>query len=105
MVEGPTGPVGNLSLIAISEHQVDYIVSMLDHMKAEGLAAIAAKQTAYDDYNAAMGEAIKNTTWATGGCTSWYFDKSGVPNLYPWKPLHYLKSMRNPDYSEYHLIK
>ncbi|MDG2273415.1 MAG: NAD(P)/FAD-dependent oxidoreductase [Halioglobus sp.] len=105
MVEGPTGPVGNLSLIAISEHQVDYIVSMLDHMREGGLAAIAAKQTAYNDYNAAMTEAIKKTTWATGGCTSWYFDKSGVPNLYPWAPLRYLKSMRNPDYSEYHLIK
>ena len=105
MVEGPTGPVGNLSLIAISEHQVDYIVSMLDYMKLEGLAAIAAKQTAYDDYNAAMTEGIKKTTWATGGCTSWYFDKSGVPNLYPWPPLRYLKSMHNPDYSEYHLIK
>jgi cation diffusion facilitator CzcD-associated flavoprotein CzcO len=105
MLEGPTGPVGNLSLIAISEHQVDYVITMLDRMKADGLAAIAARQSAYDEYNAAMGEAIKTTTWATGGCTSWYFDKSGVPNLYPWTPTRYLKSMHNPDYSEYHLIK
>ena len=43
MLEGPTGPVGNLSLIAISEHQVDYIISMLDRMKTDGLAAIAAQ--------------------------------------------------------------
>ncbi len=105
MLEGPTGPVGNLSLIAISEHQVDYIVSMLDRMKADGLAAIAAKQTAFDDYNAAMGEAIKTTTWVTGGCKSWYMDKSGVPNLYPWYPVRYLKEMHNPIYSEYRLIK
>ena len=71
MLEGPTGPVGNLSLIAISEHQVDYIISMLDRMKADGLAAIAASQSAFDEYNAAMGEAIKSTTWVTGGCKSW----------------------------------
>lgn len=105
MLEGPTGPVGNLSLIAISEHQVDYIISMLDRMKADGLAAIAPKKSAYDEYNAAMGEAIKTTTWVTGGCTSWYIDKSGVPNLYPWFPLRYLKEMHNPVFSEYRLIK
>ena len=105
MLEGPTGPVGNFSLIAISEHQVDYIISMLDRMKAEGLAVIEARQSAYDDYNAALGEAIKTTTWATGGCTSWYFDKSGVPNLYPWTPERYLKDMLNPDFSEYRLVK
>jgi cation diffusion facilitator CzcD-associated flavoprotein CzcO len=105
MLEGPTGPVGNLSLIAISEHQIDYIISMLDRMKADGLAAIAASQSAYDEYNAAMGEAIKTTTWVTGGCKSWYIDKSGVPNLYPWFPVRYLKEMHNPEYSEYRLIK
>ena len=104
MIEGPTGPVGNFSLIAITEHQVDYIISMLDKMKAEGLAAIAARQSAFDDYNAEMGEAIKTTTWYTGGCDSWYMDKSGIPNLYPWSPTRYLKSMHNPDYSEYRLI-
>ena len=105
MVDGPTGPVGNLSLIAISEHQVDYIISMLDKMKADGLAAIAPSQSAFDEYNAAMGEAINSTTWATGGCQSWYIDKSGVPNLYPWDPMRYLKEMHNPLFTEYRLIK
>lgn len=105
MLEGPTGPVGNLSLIAISEHQVDYIISMLDRMKVDGLAAIAPKQSAFDNYNAAMGEAIKTTTWVTGGCKSWYMDKSGVPNLYPWYPVRYLKEMHKPVYSEYRMIK
>jgi cation diffusion facilitator CzcD-associated flavoprotein CzcO len=104
MLEGPTGPVGNLSLITISEHQVDYIISMLDRMKANGLSAIAARQSAFDNYNNAMGEAIKRTTWYTGGCDSWYIDKSGVPNLYPWDPARYLKEMHRPDFSEYHLI-
>ena len=46
---------------------------------------------------------IGKTTWASGGCDSWYFDKSGKPNLYPWMPTRYLKEMRNPDFSEYDL--
>lgn len=105
MLEGPTGPVGNLSLITITEHQVDYVIDMLDRMKADGLKAIAVRQSACDDYNAAMREAIKDTTWMTGGCNSWYFDKSGTPNLYPWIPTRYLKEMHNPVYSEYDLVK
>jgi len=105
MLEGPTGPIGNLSLIAISEHQVDYIISMLDKMRKEGLQAIAPKEEAYSEYNTAMGEAIKDTMWVTGGCTSWYFDKSGQPNLYPWFPVRYLKDMHNPDFNEYRLMK
>jgi hypothetical protein len=97
--------VGNLSLIAISEHQVDHIISMLDRMKADELAAITPTQSNFDDYNRVMGEAIKTTTWVTGGCKSWYMDKSGVPNLYLWYPVRYLKEMHNPVYSEYRLIK
>jgi cation diffusion facilitator CzcD-associated flavoprotein CzcO len=105
MLEGPTGPVGNLSLITVTEYQVDYVISMLDRMKSDGLSAIAAKDTACADYNAAMGEAITQTVWVTGGCNSWYMDKSGSPNLYPWIPSRYLREMHNPDYSEYHLTK
>jgi cation diffusion facilitator CzcD-associated flavoprotein CzcO len=101
MLEGPTGPVGNMSLITITEHQVDYVIRMLDRMKKRGLIAIAAREEAYRDYNQAMQEAVKRTVWMTGGCTSWYIDKTGTPNLYPWEPTRYLKSMRNPDFSEY----
>ncbi len=103
MLEGPTGPVGNLSLITISEYQVDYIISMLDTMKAEGLTAIAARQDAYERYNEELVAAIPNTTWASGGCDSWYFDASGKPNLYPFPPTRYLRDMRAPQLDEYHL--
>jgi hypothetical protein len=55
-------------------------------------------------YNEAMREALPNTVWMTGGCTSWYIDESGLPNLYPWAPERYLKDMRRPDYGEFHLL-
>ena len=101
MLEGPTGPVGNLSLITITEHQVDYIISMLDRMKSDAVASVEARESAFRHYNDAMAEGIKNTTWATGGCNSWYFDKSGRPNLYPWLPTRFLKDMDNPDFYEF----
>jgi len=52
-----------------------------------------------------MREAIPNTVWVTGGCTSWYMDKTGLPNLYPWRPGRYLEEMRAPDFSEYRLMR
>ncbi|MGH0036326.1 MAG: flavin-containing monooxygenase [Myxococcota bacterium] len=105
MLEGPTGPVGNLSLITISEHQVDYVIDMLDRMKRDGLAAIAAREDAFDAYNQAMRDAISHTIWVTGGCTSWYMDASGLPNLYPWIPTRYLDEMHSPDFAEYRLLR
>jgi cation diffusion facilitator CzcD-associated flavoprotein CzcO len=105
MIEGPTSPVGNLSLITISENQVDYVIAMIDRMRDEGLAAIAPRIDAYVRYNDAMRVAIKKTVWVTGGCNSWYIDKSGLPNLYPWKPMQYLREMQQPVYDEYRLIR
>ena len=105
MIEGPTGPVGNLSLVLISEHQIAYIIKALDLMKKQKLAAIAPRKDAFDAYNKAMAKDINGTIWVTGGCRSWYFDKSGQPNLYPWAPRRFFKEMRNPDFSEYRLIE
>ncbi|MDX1497170.1 MAG: NAD(P)/FAD-dependent oxidoreductase [Salinisphaeraceae bacterium] len=105
MLEGPTGPVGNISLIMISEYQVDYLISALNKMKQDGLAAMAPKQSAFEAYNQSMAKAITRTIWYTGGCSSWYLDSQGVPNLYPWSPARYRREMRNPDFSEFRLIR
>ena len=104
MLEGPTGPVGNISLTSITENQIDYIIQCLNKMKRDGLQAMSPKQAAFDEYNAAMADAIRNTVWFTGGCQSWYLDKNGVPNLYPWAPRRFRREMAKPDFSEYHLV-
>jgi len=104
MMEGPTGPVGNLSLISITECQLNYLIQCLDKMKKNRLAGFAVKPEAYDDYNKAINGAIKKTVWATGGCESWYIDKTGNPNLYPWHPTQFYKEMKKPDFSEYRLM-
>ncbi len=105
MLEGPTGPVGNLSLISITECQLDYLVQCLDKMKGEKLDAFCVSQEAFDDFNRQIAEAMPKTVWASGGCDSWYIDESGQPNLYPWHPREFYKSMQQVDFSEYRLIR
>ena len=56
-------------------------------------------------YNKAMAERVPQTVWASGGCDSWYFDKSGTPNLYPFPPQQYLDDMHRPDFAEFRLIE
>lgn len=104
MLEGPTGVFGNTSLIDITEHQLEYLICVLTTMREQKVISIAPKQEAYTDYNAQMAGAIKTSTWATGGCDSWYLDASGSPNIYPWLPDVYREEMRNPDFSEYHMV-
>jgi cation diffusion facilitator CzcD-associated flavoprotein CzcO len=101
MLEGPTSPIGNLSLIMISEHQVDYIISLLEEMRRLRLSYIVPSQKAYEDYNADMSQQIKKTIWVTGGCDSWYIDASGQPNLYAYPPTTYLKDMHKLDLAEF----
>lgn len=105
MLEGPTGPVGNFSLIMVSECQVDYVIAGLDLMKARRLAALVPREEAFAAYNREMTKAVKRTIWFTGGCQSWYLDKNGIPNLYPWTPSRYRREMLNPDFSEFHQVK
>ncbi|MAL94890.1 MAG: monooxygenase [Haliea sp.] len=101
MLEGPTGVFGNTSLIDISEHQIDCVIAILDKMKRDQVAVVAPKQEAYEAYNQAMSRDIGKSTWATGGCDSWYLDATGTPNIYPWLPQQYREDMLNPDFSEY----
>lgn len=105
MIEGPTGPIGNLSLITISEYQVDYLIQCLDEMKRQGLEAMAPTEQACEAYNAEIREALPRTIWMTGGCNSWYIDKTGLPNLYPWSATRFRKEMKRPDFSEYRMIR
>ncbi len=101
MLEGPTGVFGNTSLIDISEHQIACVIAIIDRMKQEGVAVVAPKQEAYEAYNRAMSRDIGKSTWATGGCDSWYLDATGTPNIYPWLPQRYREDMLNPNFSEY----
>ena len=101
LIEGPTSPIGNLSLIMISEHQVDYIISMLNQMKKHKFSSLVPRQDAYRAYNESMIERVQDTVWVTGGCDSWYIDDAGHPNLYPFPPQKYLQEMHKPNLNEY----
>ena len=100
-IQGPTGPVGNISLVAVSEVQIKFIIQCLDKMKKDNLAVMGSSAAAYQHFNDELKRSVQKTTWATGGCQSWYIDGSGDPNLYSHPPRQFYRDMKHPNFSEF----
>lgn len=102
LLNGPTAPVGNFSLIDIAERQWDYIDQLLDLLRDGTCSAIAAKPEAMADYEERRIAAAKRTIFGSG-CTSWYLDAQGVPQTWPWSYDHFAQSMATPRMEDFEL--
>jgi len=96
MLDGPNGPVGNISLITVVESQMDYVLQLLDEIKEGRCKEISATQDAATRFEAERREAALSSIWSTG-CNSWYLDQDGVPATWPWGPTRFRKEMSRPD--------
>lgn len=83
MIGGPYSPVGNISLVTVSELQTGWIMQCIDKIAADGVT-LAPTQEKTDAMVDAFREQAKNTIWYKGGCSSWYLDAEGVPGIYPF---------------------
>lgn len=95
LLNGPTGPVGNFSLIDIAEMQWGYVEQLLGKLRGGNASAVAPSQAAFQDYEARRIAAAKTTIFGSG-CTSWYLDKEGVPATWPWSYQAFVDAMASP---------
>ena len=102
MLVGPNSPIGNISLIDVSEVQADYILQCLDVLRRGEAQAIVPRAEATKSFHASLLEAMKDTVWVTG-CNSWYLDADGVPITWPWTASRFHQDMKRPDFSEFEL--
>lgn len=100
MLNGPNGPVGNFSLIDIAEHQWHYIGQLIDRLQRGEADEICCTTAALEQFEAERSEAARKTVWYTGGCHSWYLDKTGVPASWPWTYSRFVKEMRGPRWED-----
>jgi cation diffusion facilitator CzcD-associated flavoprotein CzcO len=87
MLEGPFSPIGNLSVILISEWQADYVMRCIEIIRRDNVAISPTEQATAEIIKRYRDEA-RHTVWArdVGGCQSWYQDDEGVPMIYPFTP-------------------
>lgn len=102
MLVGPNSPIGNFSVIQISELQIGYILQLADLVRSGRCQAIAPSAEATQRFNADLREAMKGTVWVSG-CRSWYLDKNGNPALWPWGFDRFRDEMRAPDLADFAL--
>lgn len=100
MLNGPTAPVGNFSLIDIAEAQWGYVDQLLVLIRQGDADAVSAHSAAMADYDKRRIAAAKKTIFASG-CQSWYLDAQGVPSTWPWAYDKFFEAMEKPDLSAY----
>ena len=100
MMVGPNSPIGNFSLIMVAEHQIGYILQLVELLRDGGAQAIEPKPEACAAFNDALRDAMGNTVWVSG-CRSWYLDRNGQPILWPWSLERFQAEMAAPDLDEY----
>ncbi len=103
MLNGPTGPVGNFSLIDIAERQWSYIDQLLQRLREGKAAEIAPTVAAMADYDSRRIAAARTTIFASG-CTSWYLNAEGVPITWPWSYQAFADEMDCPRFADYGLV-
>lgn len=102
LLNGPTGPVGNFSLTDIAERQWGYVDRLLNHIRQGKVESIEPTEEALKKYEEKRRSAAMNTVFASG-CSSWYLDAEGVPQVWPWTYAYFTEVMGNPELADYGL--
>jgi len=102
LLQGPTSPVGNFSLIEIAELQFGYVLQLVEQVRSGACREICATPEATARYEAERKEAARKTVWATG-CRSWYLDREGLPTAWPWTFDRFRDEMSAPHLPDYEL--
>lgn len=102
MLNGPSGPVGNFSLIDVVEAQWHYIDQLIALLVAKQARAVAVRQSAMDAYEEWRSTEVRKTVFATG-CSSWYLDDKGVPNTWPKGLSEFQAAMQAPRLDDFEM--
>jgi cation diffusion facilitator CzcD-associated flavoprotein CzcO len=102
MMLGPHSPVGNLALTFVAESQADYILRWIRGWRRGEFDTVEPLESATDDFNARLRAAMPDTVWTTG-CDSWYLNKDGIPEVWPFTPAAHRAMLASTDRAQYDL--
>lgn len=99
---GPNSPVGNFSVIEMSEVQTRYIIRIIQRWRHNEFDAIEVKPRAVQRFAEYMKKGMSKTAWV-GGCQSWYLDGDGDPILWPYTFQRWEAEMAEPEMTDFDL--
>ena len=77
MLMGPNTGTGHTSVVYVIEAQIEHLLAALRHLDATGAAALEPREEAQEAFVAALDRRMEGTVWTSGGCNSWYLDRTG----------------------------
>ncbi len=77
MLLGPNTGLGHSSMVYMIESQVAHVLAAIEAMGDAGASTIEVRREAYEGYNQAVERRMQGTVWETGGCSSYYIDRTG----------------------------
>jgi len=99
---GPNSPIGNYSVIYMSEVQSDYAIDIIKRWQAKQIDTIEVKPAALQAWRALLKSKMSTTVWASGGCNSWYLDADGDPLTWPDKWKNWVSMMADVDMTAFY---
>lgn len=100
VVNGPYSPGGNASVVGIVEIQVNYVMQMIDRIVGKDVV-LTAKEDAARAWLDEVRVRSRATVWGSGGCQSWYLDKTGTPNIDPTPLGELAQQLAAPRFEDY----
>lgn len=101
---GPNTGLGHTSIVYMIESQIAHIVSALRYMRDHGLSTVEPRAEAQAAFIADVDRRLRTTVWNTGGCASWYIDKTGRNStLWPDATWRFRKRVSRFNPQEYRL--
>ncbi|MGR0306601.1 flavin-containing monooxygenase [Acinetobacter beijerinckii] len=98
---GPNIAVSSSALIII-EAQLAYILDMLKKVQAQQIETVEIRAEVLEQYNDEIQEALKNTVWNIGGCSSYFIDRNGRNStLWPWTTFEMRSRLAYCDLNDY----
>lgn len=74
---GPNTGLGHTSVVYMIEAQIEHVMKALDYMRRHGVATLEPRAEAQAAYVAEIDRRMGGTVWVSGGCASWYLDRTG----------------------------
>ncbi len=103
---GPNTGLGHTSVVYMIESQIAHLVNALRYMREHRVATVEPRAEAQAAFIADLDRRMNRTVWSTGGCASWYIDKTGRNStLWPDATWRFRKRVQSFVASEYLLGK
>ena len=98
---GPNLAVSSSALIII-EAQLNYIIDALKQVDAQQITTIEVDPQRQESFNIIVQDALKDSVWNTGGCSSYFIDVNGRNStLWPWTTFEMRKQLSRFHLNEY----